>query len=149
MRTRRISKSDFDEVVEVIDRWGGGPISTLGHPIFFYELGELGHVVEHDGQIIGFLLGFIAHAASTTERTGYVHLVGIHPAHRRKGVGRMLYETFSEACARADCRHLKAITTTGNEASLRFHTDQGWSALEVENYAGEGRKRVVFTKELT
>ena len=148
MHSRKMSKSDFDVVVEVIDRWWGGPISTLAHPIFFYELGELAHVVEDDSRIIGFLLGFIAHAESQPDRTGYVHLVGIHPDHRRKGVGRVLYETFLRACEQAGCVRLKAITTNGNEASLRFHTSQGWEAREVDDYAGQDRRRIVFTKEL-
>jgi GNAT superfamily N-acetyltransferase len=143
MITRKISKADFDVVVEVIDRWWGGPISTLAHPIFFYELGDMAHVVEDGGVIIGFLLGFVAGG-----KTGYVHLVGIHPDYRRQGVGRLLYKTFSDGCIAAGCVRLKAITTPGNEASLRFHTDQGWDAHEIADYAGPGRKRVVFTKEL-
>ena len=145
METRKISKADFDVIVEVIDRWWGGPISTLAHPIFFYELGELAHVMVDDGQIIGFLLGFIAHEP---EKTGYVHLVGIHPDFRRKGVGRKLYDSFAKACATAGCIRLKAITTPGNEVSLRFHIAQGWDVKELDDYAGPARRRVVFTKEI-
>ena len=145
METRKISKADFDVIVEVIDRWWGGPISTLAHPIFFYELGELAHVTVDDGQIIGFLLGFIAHEPETT---GYVHLVGIHPDFRRKGVGRKLYDSFAKACATAGCIRLKAITTPGNEVSLRFHIAQGWDVKELDDYAGPARRRVVFTKEI-
>jgi len=43
---------------------------------------------------------------------------------------------------------LKAITTPGNEGSISFHLGVGWSANEDENYAGEGRRRVVFQKDL-
>ena len=48
MQTRKITKADFDQIVEVIDRWWGGPISTFAHPIFFYELGDNALIVEHD-----------------------------------------------------------------------------------------------------
>ena len=108
-------------------------------------LGELAHVTVDDGQIIGFLLGFIAHEP---EKTGYVHLVGIHPDFRRKGVGRKLYDSFAKACATAGCIRLKAITTPGNEVSLRFHIAQGWDVKELDDYAGPARRRVVFTKEI-
>lgn len=145
MVTRKITKADFDRIVEVIDHWWGGPISTFAHPIFFYELGDMALVVENDGEMIGFLLGFIAHQP---ERTGYVHLVGIHPEHRRRGVGRQLYSHFSEAAAAEGCKKLKAITTTGNDGSIRFHLAQGWQAQEIDDYAGPGRKRIVFVKEL-
>ena len=46
MQTREITKEDFDEIVEVIDRWWGGPISTFAHPIFFHELGDNALIVE-------------------------------------------------------------------------------------------------------
>ena len=81
-------------------------------------------------------------------QTGYVHLVGIHPEYRRRGVGRMLYETFTEACRAADCVRMKAITTLGNEGSQRFHLALGWEAQEIEDYAGPARKRIVFMKDL-
>ena len=125
METRKITKADFDRIVEVIDHWWGGPISTFAHPIFFYELGGMALVVEEGGEMIGFLLGFIAHEPA---RTGYVHLVGIHPDHRRKGVGRLLYAKFTEGSVAVGCTKLKAITTTGNEGSIRFHLAQGWQA---------------------
>ena len=169
MKTRQIEKADFDQIVEVIDHWWGGPISTFAHPIFFYELGAEALMAEVDGQMIGFLLGFIADRPhgldrvkseampplgptrmSTTDvgRTGYVHLVGIHPEYRRRGVGRLLYHKFTGACREAGCDAMKAITTIGNEGSLRFHLAVGWTAAEDDNYAGSARKRVVFTRDL-
>lgn len=146
METRKITKADFEEIVSVIDRWWGGPIATLAHPIFFYELGDNALIVEHDGRLIGFLLGFIVFKAP---KTGYVHLVGIHPDYRRQGVGRLLYDNFTERCRGLGCQRMKAITTAGNEGSIRFHQVQGWTAEEVDDYAGRDRKRIVFTRDLT
>jgi GNAT superfamily N-acetyltransferase len=144
MDTRPLAKADYDQIVRVIDRWWGGPTSALAHPMFFYELGRLARVVESDGMLVGFLLGFNCPDASV----GYVHLVGIHPDYRRRGVARLLYSAFEQDCAREGCRSLKAITTLGNEGSVRFHQDLGWAMSEVEDYAGPGRLRIVFTKDL-
>src|SRR5690606_22498370 len=108
------------------------------------ELGRLARVVEDHGLLVGFLLGFrCPHAA-----IWYVHLVGIHHDYRRRGDGRMLYAAIEEDCRREGCRQLKAITSLGNEGSVRFHAAVGWSATEVEDYAGPGRPRIVFTKDL-
>lgn len=145
METRKITKKDFDEIVQVIDRWWGGPISTMAHPIFFYELGENALIAEDDGRLIGFLLGFIVFKQP---KTGYVHLVGIHPDYRRQGVGRVLYQQFTEHCRGLGCSRMKAITTTGNEGSIRFHQAVGWKAEEIEDYAGPDRRRIVFTRDL-
>lgn len=146
IRTRKITKADFDHIVEVIDRWWGGPMANFAHPMFFYELGDNALIAEEDGRLIGFLLGFLVFK---TPKTGYVHLVGIHPDFRRKGVGRVLYEEFTERCRAQGCERMKAITTTGNEGSLKFHQALGWQSTEVENYAGEDRRRIVFQKDLS
>jgi GNAT superfamily N-acetyltransferase len=155
MDVRRITKRDFDRIVEVIDHWWGGPLGTFAHPIFFYELGGQALVVEKDGEMIGFLLGFVVHGSDPPEpvgsdapHTGYVHLVGIHPDHRRKGVGRLLYQRFTEACKAVGCVKMKAITAFGNEGSIRFHAALGWDIQEIDDYAGPERRRIVFTRSL-
>jgi GNAT superfamily N-acetyltransferase len=144
MQTRPLEKADYDRIVRVIDAWWEGPTSALAHPLFFHELGRLARVVIDGGELVGFLLGFVA----TDTNTGYVHLVGIHPETRRRGVARLLYAAFEDDCRAAGCTRLKAITTLGNDGSVRFHEALGWSVAEVEDYAGPGRTRIVFEKEL-
>jgi GNAT superfamily N-acetyltransferase len=146
MLTRALEKRDYDLIVQVIDRWWGGPTSALAHPIFFYELGNQARIVEDDGVMVGFLLGFIANS-HLSGSVGYVHLVGIHPDHRRRGVGRLLYEAFEDDCRKAGVSRMKAITSLGNEGSQIFHQALGWDMVEIEDYAGPGRPRIVFTKE--
>ena len=145
LHCRPLTKMDYDVIVQIIDQWWGGPTAALAHPMFFYELGRLARVVEAEEQIIGFLFGFLCPDASV----GYVHLVGIHPSYRRRGVGRLLYQAFQEDCRREGCRLLKAITTMGNVASIEFHRALGWGAAQVDDYAGPGRQRVVFTHEIS
>jgi GNAT superfamily N-acetyltransferase len=125
LTTRPLQKADLDHIVSVIDRWWGGPTSALAHPIYFYELGQLARVVEYEG-----------------------HMVGIHPDFRRRGVARLLYSSFENDCRKAGAKSMKAITTMGNEGSVRFHEAVGWSVKEVEHYAGRDRHRIVFTKSL-
>ena len=143
METRGITAVDFGQIVSVIDRWWGGPTSALAHPLFFHELGEHALVTEADDRMVGFLLGFV-----TTAGTGYVHLVGIDPDYRRRGVGRRLYESFTERMRTLGARRMKAITTLGNQGSIEFHKALGYSVERVADYAGPGRDRYVFTRDL-
>jgi ribosomal protein S18 acetylase RimI-like enzyme len=145
MIIRGITKRDYDYVVSVLDRWWGGPSGERAHPVFFYELGENALIAEEDGEVVGFLLGFIA---PTSPPTAYVHLVGINPDHRRRGVGKDLYEQFTRRAKEAGAERIKAITTVGNEGSIRFHQALGFAMQEDTDYAGTGRSRVVFTKDL-
>ncbi len=144
MIIRGITKKDFDYIVSVFDAWWGGPSTERASPFFFYELGEHALIAEDDGEVVGFLLGLVAPGKST----GYVHLVGIDPAHRRKGVGKVLYQHFADACSRAGLKTIKAIGMVGHEASWQFHAAMGFAAHEDSDYAGPGRARVVFTKAL-
>jgi ribosomal protein S18 acetylase RimI-like enzyme len=150
---RPITKADFDKIVQVVDHWWEGPIAALTHPMFFYEFGQFARVVEdvaNEGRLVGFLLGFVLAGGGDDEApgVGYVHLVGIDPQYRRKGVARALYAEFTTICRDAGARRLKAITTAGNEGSIRFHEALGFTGVEDPDYAGPGRRRVVLTKTL-
>lgn len=146
MHTRNITKNDFDHIVSVMDQWWGGTAGQRPEPFLFYEFGQHALVVEDEGTMAGFLLGFVSDQASPT---AYVHLVGIHPDYRRKGVARKLYDTFLEQSASRGALHAKAITTVGNEGSVLFHKAMGFEVAEVEDYAGPGRARYVFSRRLT
>lgn len=113
--------------------------------MFFYEFGEHALVAEQDGAVIGFLFGAMVPGAVAT---GYIHMVGIHPDHRRRGVGHELYARFTERCQAAGMKRIKAIAARGHEGPLRFHAAQGFEAEEISDYAGPGRARVVFSKAL-
>ncbi len=143
METRSLTQEDFGDVVSVIDRWWNGPTSAFAHPLFFHELGDDALVVEDDGRLVGFLLGFV-----TAHGTGYVHLVGIDNDCRRRGVGRWLYESFTERVRGRGARRMKVITTLGNQGSVEFHRALGYRVERVTDYAGPGRDRYVFTREL-
>jgi ribosomal protein S18 acetylase RimI-like enzyme len=145
MRTRGITKQDFDEIVTVMDQWWGGPSGTKPLPIFFYEFGSSALITEEDGVMVGFLLGFIT---DRDPRVGYIHLIGIHPQFRRRGVARALYEEFARRAENQGVVTLKAITTIGNQGSVEFHRALGFTMEEVADYAGPGRARYVFTRPL-
>ncbi len=145
MRIRGLTKLDYDYIISVLDQWWGGPAGRRADPMFFYEFGEHALVAEQDGQLIGFLLGVMVPAPSAT---GYVHLVGIHPDHRRRGVGKRLYEQFAERCRGAGMKRLKSLASSGHEGPVRFHESMGFTCNEVADYAGPGRARAVFVKAL-
>ncbi len=145
--TRPMTKGDFDHIVTVIDQWAGGMSRELGHPVFFHQLGRHNRVIElgGSGEIIAFLFGFLTPEAQSV---GYVHLVGVHPEHRRGGVGRTLYAGFEEVARTGGAKSLAAITMVGNEQSVAFHHAMGWTSRVVADYAGPGRARIVLEKSL-
>ena len=146
MHTRGITKEDYDQIVTVMDHWWGGPSGTSPLPIFFYEFGTYALIAEEEGTMVGFLMGFVT---DRHPRVGYIHLVGIHPQFRRRGVARALYDEFARRAEALGATLLKAITTVGNEGSVEFHRAMGFRTEEVEDYAGPARARYVFLRDLT
>ena len=145
MLARSLVKEDYDQIVTVIDKWSGGPSAVLAHPVFFHELGSLAKVVEHDQTLVGFLFGFISERRPVQ---GYIHLFGIHPEFRRRGVGRTLFTSFEQDSKARGCVSLRSITLPGNDNVVSFQQSLGWTSTFVEDYAGPGRPRIVFEKRL-
>lgn len=143
MLVRGIEKADFDFIVSTADRWWGGLAAVPVHPTFFHEFGKYALIAEDEGHVVGFLLGFVV------EDLGYVHLVGIDPDHRRRGIAKRLYEDFEAKCRQGNATLLRAITTVGNDGSVAFHQALGFESEEIADYAGAGRPRILFEKTLS
>lgn len=47
-------------------------------------------VAESRGQVIGFILGEMKEFAFGAERSGWIEVLGVHPRHMGKGVGKLL-----------------------------------------------------------
>ena len=147
MEPELITKADFDEIVASLATfWGERDLSALHHPMFFHEFGDSALLVrDDDGVVAAYLFGFIL----PERRIGYVHLVAVRADQRRRGLGRLLYDRFRRLAYERGCRGIKAITTPGNAGSIAFHRAMGMKAVEVADYAGRGRPRVILTAPLT
>lgn len=73
----------------------------------------------------------------------------VHPAHRRGGLARELYERFF-ALAEEDGRTMvSAITAPVNERSIAFHTAMGFTVTDpIPGYDGPGDVKVHFARPL-
>jgi GNAT superfamily N-acetyltransferase len=150
----RCSKADFDQILnDIVDFWGSDRTLHLHHPTFLYEFGNTAYVIKEEGRVVAYLFGFI----SQTSSVGYVHLSAVRRSHRRRGLGRRLYEHFIAFVREEGCTELKAITTPTNYESIAFHQGLGMELLGkpneegipvVQDYSGPGRHRVVFSKRL-
>jgi ribosomal protein S18 acetylase RimI-like enzyme len=124
--------------------WGDRDMRHLHHPMFVHEFGDTALVMRAgDGSVAGYLLGFVAPGT-----VGYVHVLGVSRQHRRRGVGRALYERFKALARERGATSLKAVTTPGNEVSIAFHRSLGMSTAMVPGYAGPGEDRVVCRADL-
>ena len=123
--------------------------------LFFVHFRQTSFVAERDGNIVGFLVGFVS---QTFSNEAYIHFAGVHPEFRKKGLGCALYERFFDAAKKLGRSVVRCVTSPVNKGSVSFHLRMGFSiepspknieSIPVaESYDGRGGDRVLFYKTL-
>jgi L-amino acid N-acyltransferase YncA len=157
MKITLCTKADYDQIItDMADFWNSSHIDNMKrqhNPVYFYEFGNTTFVVKEDEKVISYLFGFY----SQTNPATYVKFVGVRASHRKRGVGRALYEYFIDLAQRQGSIELKAITSPNNKISIAFHRSLGMELLGepnedgipvIRDYAGPGNDRVVFRKDI-
>lgn len=155
MNIEKCTYHDFLEITQdIVDFWGSERTLVHHHPFLIHEFGNTAYAIKENNKVIAYLFGFL----SQTEKSAYVHLIGVRNEHQRKGFGEQLYKHFIEQAKSYGCKKIKAITSPINKQSIKFHTERiGMQMLGeaknegikvVENYSGLGQDRVVFEKQI-
>jgi GNAT superfamily N-acetyltransferase len=158
---RHPTPEDQPAVLAVLDDWWGGLEGASGAAqralllprLFFQHFTGTSVVAEREGQLAGFLIGFLSQSRPDES---YIHFVGVSPALQGRGLGRRLYERFFEISRAHGRIRVRAITSASNSDSYRFHLRMGF---EVEpgpglfegrpthpDYDGPGLDRVLFSR---
>ena len=157
MHIRHLRASDHAPITAVVDSWWGGRhVADMLQRLFFDHFQETSWVVEQDGTIVGFLIGFLS---QSRPGEAYIHFVGVHPDHRGRGLGADLYGRFFEAVRARGCTSAHSITAPINTGSIAFHTRMGFRPEPGDaeangvpfkrDYDGPGQDRVSFVKRLS
>jgi ribosomal protein S18 acetylase RimI-like enzyme len=144
---RHARPSDYGRVIGVLDVWWGGRrMAPMLPRLFFVHFESTSFVAEEDGELAGFLCGFLS---QTHPEEAYVHFVGVDPRRRGHGIGRALYERFFETVRPQGRTVVRAVTSPVNQESVAFHRELGFEVERIaENYDGRGGDRVLFAKHL-
>jgi ribosomal protein S18 acetylase RimI-like enzyme len=154
---RHPTSTDYPPIIAVLDEWWGGrSMSAMLPRLFFDHFQDTSFIAESDGQIVGFLIGFLS---QTHPEQAYIHFVGVHPDYRKQGLGRQLYERFFEVARQHGRAVVHCVTSPVNRGSIAFHLHMGFRIdpgdAEIDgvsvssNYDGRGGDRVLFSKFLT
>jgi ribosomal protein S18 acetylase RimI-like enzyme len=144
---RQAEPADHARVAAVIDDWWGGrAVRDMLPRLFFTHFRDTSFVAEEDGELAGFLCGFLS---QTHPDQAYVHFVGVSPDHRHAGLAGELYERFFAVARAAGRTSVHCVTSPRNTGSIAFHTRIGFEVeAEVEGYDGSGESRVLLRRAL-
>lgn len=155
-RLRPVEPDDYPPIIAVIDSWWGGRhMADMLPKLFFVHFRDTSFIADENGERLGFLIGFISQSCPNE---AYIHFVGVHPDHRKRGIGEALYTRFFEAARARGCDTVRCVTSPVNKGSIAFHTRMGFTPepgdTEIDgipvnaNYDGQGEDRVCFVKHL-
>jgi ribosomal protein S18 acetylase RimI-like enzyme len=147
VRLRTAAAADYDPIIAVLDDWWGRPVRQALPRLFLDHFHATSLVAERDGDLAGFLIGFMS---PSLPDTAYIHFVGVHPAFRGNGLARALYQRFFELAAADGRRVVRAVTAPRNTGSIAFHTAMGFTVTEpIPGYDGPSSGKVVFERRLS
>ena len=145
---RHAQPADYGRVIGRVNTWWGGrDMAPMLPKLFFVHFEGTSFVVDDDdGQLAGFLIGFLSQADA---EEAYIHFVGVAPERRGEGIGRRLYESFFEEASAQGRKRVRCVTSPVNERSVAFHEAMGFSVEKVvEDYDGPGEDRVLLVRQL-
>jgi ribosomal protein S18 acetylase RimI-like enzyme len=124
--------------------------------LFFDHFTDTSFVAEKDGEIFGFLIGFLS---QTHPNEAYIHFVGVNPAVRKQSIGKQLYNKFFDMVKTNNRQIVRCVTSPVNKTSIAYHTRMGFNIEEgdklidgisiTSDYDGPDQDRVLFVKQLT
>ncbi|HEX4435550.1 MAG TPA: GNAT family N-acetyltransferase [Solirubrobacteraceae bacterium] len=141
---RSVTIADLRVILGELDQfWGERDTGFLHQALYVHEFWETSVLVERDGRIEGYLLGFVGQHG-----LGYIHTVAVRREARGGGLAAGMYGRFEDLVRARGARGLKAITAPENEGSRAFHEALGFSTEAVEGYSPSSGTQLVFTRTL-
>jgi predicted GNAT superfamily acetyltransferase len=156
VQIRNVNSSDYNVISPLINEWWGGrQMSDMLPKLFFVHFTDTSFIAEKDGEIVGFLIGFLSQSDS---ELAYIHFVGVNPNYRKNQIGKRLYNEFFDVVKKNNRNIVRAVTSPVNVVSIAYHTKMGFNIetgdKEVDgvsvfsDYDGEKQDRVLFVKKM-
>jgi GNAT superfamily N-acetyltransferase len=160
---RRPSEADHRSVATVVDHWfGDRRVRPFATRAWFRHFGGTSWIVDAGRDAPGagphaFLIGYMSPDHPTE---AVLHLVGVHPRHRRRGLGRGLIERFVADMAARGARTVTAVAWPDDPIATSFFggvgfepatgpgTQRLYGVPAFPDYEVPGEDRVVFVRSI-
>jgi ribosomal protein S18 acetylase RimI-like enzyme len=159
MTFRHPTEADQPRIVGLVDEWfGGRRVRHLVVRAWFRHVASTSWIAEDDdGSPIGLLVGYRSQDHPTE---AVLHLIAVHPSHRRRAIGRAMIESFLADVATAGARSVTALAWPGDPIPIAFFRALGFWPLggpgsqnlygtpAFPDYEAPGEDRIVFARKL-
>jgi ribosomal protein S18 acetylase RimI-like enzyme len=104
LKIREMTDSDIAALIQIDkkitgkERVSSWPQKVSSHFKTYYP--PLSLVAEMEGKVVGFIIGVIMGAEYSLPLSGWINIIGVDQQYQGRGIGRMLTNSFIEACHR-------------------------------------------------
>jgi ribosomal protein S18 acetylase RimI-like enzyme len=158
LRLRRPVEADQARIVRVIDEWfGGRRVRHLVARAWFRHFAGTSWIAEGGrGEPIGFLTGYVS---PEHPDEAVLHLLGVDPNHRRRGIGRALVASFLADATAHGSTKTTALAWPDEPIAIAFFRALGFRPYDgpgsqnlfgtpaIPDHESEGEDRVMFEWE--
>ncbi len=127
---RNASPEDIDLIVRVERRSFKHPYPKIIFISALFLHPELFLVVECDGEVAGYITGFV-----TSDNCCHIASIAVDPDFRGMGLGSRLIEVFEDRCVGMDLECVRLEVSVLNEEALKLYRKLGYEVIErIPNY---------------
>ncbi len=102
-------------------------LGASAEPSFsFYLTTGLSLVAKENGQVVGFIFAQMVHHINNTPLAVWVENIGVHPEHRRKGIGYHLLRKVAEMGKEMGATIVHSSISLENTRSIMMHKKLGF-----------------------
>jgi GNAT superfamily N-acetyltransferase len=155
----RPTEADYDTLITVVDEWWAGrPVRRLLPRLWLRHFAVWSWLARADGdRLVGFAVGFPSPGLPGTVA---LHLLGVDPNRRRRGIGRGLALRLADGAAAAGADRIETVIPTGDPVALAFLravryavvADPGLRPIHGvpahADYDGPGEDRILLVRDL-
>jgi L-amino acid N-acyltransferase YncA len=107
---------------EFIDQLGASSKDSFD----LYLKSGLSFVAKEDGQIVGFVFAQMVEHMSNIAKSVWIENIGVHPSHRRHGIGYLLLRKASQEGKKKGAMAVQSAIMPENAKSLLLHKKVGF-----------------------
>jgi len=138
VRIRKMNEGDLPRV-QAIDSQIVGPDRSISWPLrveahWWVYRGMPNFVAQIGSEVVGFILGDIRGGEqSGAEACGWIDMMGVIPAYRRKGIGTQLVEAFCKECKKRDVK-ARLVIMHNDDMMVKFWESCGFHKGDLVVY---------------
>lgn len=131
-------QKDWDELPpELMEQLGASAKDSF----VFYRDSGLSYVALEKGQVVGFLFSQIVEHVNNIEKVLWIEDVGVHPDHRRQGVGLKLLRRAALDAKKKGAKAVQSVIMPDSKNAVMLHKKVGFfmdgrkfAFLDLENF---------------